>query len=61
MELGAGLAGKDRGFPVWWAEWSHKHPSGGAADSLQAAAMTMCPGTGLLSQQTERGAGRLML
>jgi hypothetical protein len=40
--------------PVWLAEWSRKHPSGvwscGWAD-----AMTMCPGTGLLSQKIERG------
>jgi hypothetical protein len=43
-------------FPAWLAEWSRKHPSG-AAPACGAAAMTMCPGTGLLSQMIERGAG----
>ena len=39
--------------PAWLAEWSRKHPSGAAC--VRAAAMTMCPGTGLLSQMIERG------
>ena len=42
-------------FPgAWRAEWSRKHPSG-ACVSVQAAAMTMCPGTGLLSHVIEPG------
>ena len=40
--------------PAWLAEWSRKHPSG-AAPALWRDAMTMCPGTGLLSQMIERG------
>ena len=40
---------------AWLAEWSRKHPSGAAG--VRAAAMTMCPGPGLLSQMIERGAG----
>jgi hypothetical protein len=39
---------------VWQAEWSRKHPSGAAPVSRRGA-MTMCPGTGLLSQMIERG------
>jgi hypothetical protein len=39
-------------YPVWLAEWSRKpHP----APRRCAAAMTVCPGTGLLSQMIERG------
>ena len=41
-------------FPAWLAEWSRKHPFG-AAPACGTAAMTMCPGTGLLSQMIERG------
>jgi len=33
--------------PAWLAQWPGKHPSGAAG--VRAAAMTMCPGTGLLS------------
>jgi hypothetical protein len=40
--------------PAWLAEWSRKHPFG-VALSCVADAMTMCPGTGLLSQMIERG------
>ena len=40
--------------PAWLAEWSRKHPFG-AAPALWRDAMTMCPGTGLLSQMIERG------
>jgi len=40
--------------PAWLAEWSRKPPSG-AAPACRAAAMTTCPGTGLLSQMIERG------
>jgi len=40
--------------PAWLAEWSRKHPFG-AAPALWRDAMTMCPGTGLLSQKIERG------
>ena len=42
--------------PAWLAEWSRKHPSGAAP--VRAAAITMCPGTGLLSQNIERGPWR---
>ena len=38
---------------AWLAEWSHKHPFGAAP--AWAGAMTMCPGTGLLSQMIELG------
>jgi hypothetical protein len=42
-------------FPgSWWAEWSGKHPFGVSPCSWRDA-MTMCPGTGLLSQMIERG------
>ena len=56
--VGCGLAyaGSRAGSGAWRAEWSRKHPSG-AAPACGAAAMTMCPGTGLLSQMIERGAG----
>ena len=40
--------------PAWLAEWSRKPPSG-AAPACRVAAMTTCPGTGLLSQMIERG------
>ena len=38
---------------VWLAERSRKHPFG--MPPLWRDAMTMCPGTGLLSQMIERG------
>ena len=38
----------------WLAEWSRKHPSGVSLCD-RADAMTMCSGTGLLSQMIERG------
>ena len=42
-------------FPArGWAEWSHKHPFG-VSPGVLAGAMTMCPGTGLLSHEIERG------
>jgi hypothetical protein len=40
--------------PAWLAEWSRKHPSG-ARPTCWPGAMTMCSGTGLLSQMIERG------
>jgi hypothetical protein len=42
-------------FPgAWQAEWSRKHPFGVPSGSRRDA-MTMCPGTGLLSHVIERG------
>ena len=49
-----GRCGVGRVPGAWRAEWSHKHPFG-AAPVVRAGAMTMCPGTGLLSQMIERG------
>jgi hypothetical protein len=53
-KIGVVLVLEGRGAsPAWLAEWSRKHPSGAAG--VRAAAMTMCPGAGLLSQMIERG------
>ena len=40
--------------PAWLAEWSRKHPFG-VRPGVRGGAMTICPGTGLLSQMIERG------
>jgi hypothetical protein len=42
-------------FPgSWLAEWSRKHPFG-VLPYRGRDTMTICPGTGLLSQEIERG------
>src|SRR5258708_10470773 len=43
----------------WGAEWSRKHPSGVWACD-RADGVTICSGSGLLSQMIERAGGRLM-